>query len=761
MKKSILLFIFVFLQICIFAQNIEHYLKIYINDRSELDTLTQMVSIAKVVGNEVIAYANDVEFEKLHFSSFIFEELEHPSTQTRAITMATTVAEMANWDRYPTYNVYNQLMAKFVTDYPNLCKLDTVGKSVQNRNILALTVTADIHNPKPKPEVLFSSTIHGNETTGWILCMRLAHYLMSNYGTDTRITNMLDSISICIAPNTNPDGTYWNSDNNVAGARRNNANNFDLNRNFPDPRTGQYPNGARQKETTIMMDFAEARHFILGINYHGGTEVVNYPWDTWKSNQNKHADNNWYIQICSQYANLAKANGPAGYFTDTNYSGITNGGDWYVITGGRQDYMNYWRYCREVTLEVSIDYILGTENLQNFWNYNKEAMLSYIENVKYGIRGMVTNTDGEPLAAKITVIGHDKDNSNMVTNPEFGNYYRMIEPGNYTLQFESDGYISQTFTGISSQLFKTTILDVVMEKPTSYTIDPLHLAFETEETTGETIITILNTGEEKITFSAAIEDENPNWLSISNNFGTLKTGEKQEITLLYDFTSMECGIYETNIQVAVKDSVTIIPISILFYGCEEEIAIPYVSEDSIYIETEELSGEYVLKLQNIGNASFDYALGIEPEECEWLSLSHDSGTLEAAESVDIVLSFVFSPITKNRTIYSAILNIEVLDTVISIPITIKLLIIENILSQETESIKIFPNPTTGQLRIEVEGQARNDLQSVEIFDVYGRKILEPSLTVLRSYDLTVLQAGIYFLKIETEEGIVVKKVIKN
>jgi len=74
-----------------------------------------------------------------------------------------------------------------------------------------------------------------------------------------------------------------------------------------------------------------------------------------------------------------------------------------------------------------------------------------------------------------------------------------------------------------------------------------------------------------------------------------------------------------------------------------------------------------------------------------------------------------------------------------------------------ENIKIFPNPTTGELTID---NAQLTIRSVEIFDVYGRKVLEPPLTVLQSYDLTVLQPGIYFIKITTETGIITKKVIK-
>jgi len=76
----------------------------------------------------------------------------------------------------------------------------------------------------------------------------------------------------------------------------------------------------------------------------------------------------------------------------------------------------------------------------------------------------------------------------------------------------------------------------------------------------------------------------------------------------------------------------------------------------------------------------------------------------------------------------------------------------------SEKINIYPNPTNGELRIE-NGELR--ITNVEIYDVYGRKVLEPSLTVLRSYDLTVLSAGVYFLRIATDQGTVTKKVIKN
>jgi len=72
-------------------------------------------------------------------------------------------------------------------------------------------------------------------------------------------------------------------------------------------------------------------------------------------------------------------------------------------------------------------------------------------------------------------------------------------------------------------------------------------------------------------------------------------------------------------------------------------------------------------------------------------------------------------------------------------------------------LRIYPNPTTGELTID-NGQLT--INNVEVFDIYGRKVVEPSLMVLWSYDLTVLQSGIYFVRITTEQGVLVKKVVK-
>ena len=80
---------------------------------------------------------------------------------------------------------------------------------------------------------------------------------------------------------------------------------------------------------------------------------------------------------------------------------------------------------------------------------------------------------------------------------------------------------------------------------------------------------------------------------------------------------------------------------------------------------------------------------------------------------------------------------------------------------ENGELRIFPNPTRGKLTID-NGQLTMD--NVEVFDVYGRKqktIINYQLSIINSIDISHLPAGIYFVKIRTEAGEVVKKVVKE
>jgi len=84
-----------------------------------------------------------------------------------------------------------------------------------------------------------------------------------------------------------------------------------------------------------------------------------------------------------------------------------------------------------------------------------------------------------------------------------------------------------------------------------------------------------------------------------------------------------------------------------------------------------------------------------------------------------------------------------------------------------EEIVVFPNPTTGMLYVETHGRA--SLQNVEVFDLMGRTV--GAINPLQKLEgcpkggvvinISHLSTGLYFVRITTENSVVVRKVIKN
>lgn len=421
----------------------EVYFSFDIKERSEILTLTKIISIDNVKLHKVFAYANKKEFAKFLLLGYKFTVLPHPGDVVNPkMKTSATIKNIELWDAYPTYAVYESMMYQFTTNFPNLCKLDTIGVLASGRKLLAVKISDNVNQKENEPRFLYSSSMHGDEVTGYVLMLRMIDFLLNNYGSNTEVTNLVNNIEIWICPLANPDGTYKGGNSTVSGSVRYNANNVDLNRNYPDPSAGQHPDGnVWQPETQFFMNFAQKNHFNMAANFHGGAEVVNYPWDSF---QQLAADDNWWQYVSSEYADTVHLHS-TGYMTDLN-NGITNGYAWYLVNGGRQDYMNYWQYCREMTIELSALKILTATDLPAHWDYNYRSLIGFIQQSLNGVRGVVTDScTGQPIEAKVEIIGHDMDNSFVQSFLPVGDYHRYLYSGNYTLTYSASGYEPKSY----------------------------------------------------------------------------------------------------------------------------------------------------------------------------------------------------------------------------------------------------------------------------------------------------------------------------
>ncbi len=119
------------------------------------------------------------------------------------------IAVPLRFDHYYSYEQVVEALKVLHKAYPDLTKLDVVGKSEENREIYALT----INNPKTgkeldKPGVYVDGNIHGNEIQAGEVGLYLANELLTKYGKNKKISRLVDNNAFYLIPVVNVDGRY-------------------------------------------------------------------------------------------------------------------------------------------------------------------------------------------------------------------------------------------------------------------------------------------------------------------------------------------------------------------------------------------------------------------------------------------------------------------------------------------------------------------------------------------------------------------------
>jgi hypothetical protein len=346
---------------------------------------------------------------------------------------------------YHTQAQIGQLLQQAQLDHPAIAAYYSLGNSIQGRSLHAIVISDQVGVEEAEPEVRLAATIHGDEPVQMENLVTLVEYLTNNYGVDPVVTDLVDHTEIHIVPCLNPDG-------NVVGSRYN-ANGQDLNRDYPVPDGSPGDDGSyvEELETVLVKNHGAARHFVLSEVGHGGALVTNYLWD-------------YTYTLTSDDAGLRKAaleysqyNLPM-YNSTTFPFGITNGADWYVAQGSLQDWAYQATGCWDFTIEVGDVKTPAASQLDGFWNDNRESLLHFVKAARYGVHGLVAASGtGLPLPATVTVTGISKS---VVTDPDFGDYYKLLPTGVYELTFAAPGCTPRTFSGVGTTWGTETVLDV-------------------------------------------------------------------------------------------------------------------------------------------------------------------------------------------------------------------------------------------------------------------------------------------------------------
>jgi len=111
-------------------------------------------------------------------------------------------------ERYYNTTEIANLLYKIEKQNPMIARVHEIGESSLGQSILAIEITSNIGQTRRilKPMFKYIANMHGDETVGLQLLLYLAQYLTSLYGSDDRVSRIVDTTDIFLMPTLNPDG---------------------------------------------------------------------------------------------------------------------------------------------------------------------------------------------------------------------------------------------------------------------------------------------------------------------------------------------------------------------------------------------------------------------------------------------------------------------------------------------------------------------------------------------------------------------------
>ncbi|MEV0690918.1 M14 family metallopeptidase [Streptomyces sp. NPDC050388] len=207
--------------------------------------------------------------------------------------------------RYHNYAEMNAEIDQRLAAYPNIMSKRVIGRSYQGRDIVAIKISDNVTTDENEPEVLFTHHQHAREHLTVEMALYLLRELGAGYGSDSRITNMVNSREIWIIPDLNPDGGEYDiATGSYRSWRKNRQPNSgssyvgtDLNRNWnyrwgccggssgstsSETYRGSAPESA--PEVKVVADFVRSRvvggvqQIKAGVDFHTYSELVLWPF---------------------------------------------------------------------------------------------------------------------------------------------------------------------------------------------------------------------------------------------------------------------------------------------------------------------------------------------------------------------------------------------------------------------------------------------------------------------------------------------------
>jgi carboxypeptidase T len=339
---------------------------------------------------------------------------------------------------YHNYAEMTTAINAAVAAHPNILSQTSIGTSYEGRQMVALKISDNVGTDENEPEVLFTAHQHAREHLTIEMALYLLSELTDKYGTDTHITDLVNSREIWIIPDLNPDGGEWDiRSGSYAGWRKNRQPNSgssnvgtDLNRNWPynwgccggssgstSSETYRGPSSASSPEVTNVINFVNSRkvggvqQIKTNIDFHTFSELVLWPLGYTTANTGSDMTQQQY----NTFATLGQQMAATNNYTPEQAS------DLYITDGSIDD----WLWATQGVYSYTFEMYPSSGGLSSFYppdevitaqtTRNRAAVLLLLDYSDCPSRVINVSCDGTPPPAGVTF-----ENTTDVAIPDAG-----------------------------------------------------------------------------------------------------------------------------------------------------------------------------------------------------------------------------------------------------------------------------------------------------------------------------------------------------
>jgi carboxypeptidase T len=284
--------------------------------------------------------------------------------------------------KYHTYQEVTQEIHQYAKEYPQILKVESIGKSWEGRDIWAVKISDNVNKDEDEPAVLIMGMHHSREWISVEVPMALIKTILGGYKAgNERIVNLVNNREIWIVPVVNPDGFVY-SQTKYKMWRKNRRDNkdgtygVDPNRNYGYKWGGQGastytgsdtyrgPSAFSEKCTQAIRNFAKREHFVASISFHSYSELVLYPFG-------------YAYNVPDPYTPILKrlAEGMAKF----NHYKPINSADLYPAAGDSDDWLHGAMGVMSFTIELAKSFIPAESQIASICADNVKSCLYLIE----------------------------------------------------------------------------------------------------------------------------------------------------------------------------------------------------------------------------------------------------------------------------------------------------------------------------------------------------------------------------------------------